>query len=88
MDDQTLHHFMEDLSPIVIGVVLIIAAAWVINVVVKAFKEKSITKTKADLLQSSARQIRRCRRIRQLSGKRHRTAVCRGDYGSKHCADK
>jgi hypothetical protein len=49
MDDQTLHHFMEDLSPIVIGVVLIIAAAWIINVVVKAFKEKSIVKTKAEL---------------------------------------
>ena len=40
---------MEDLSPIVIGVVLIIAAAWIINVVVKAFKEKSIVKTKAEL---------------------------------------
>ncbi len=40
---------MEDLSPIVIGVALIIAAAWVIIVVVKAFKEKAILRTKAEL---------------------------------------
>ncbi len=49
MDDQTLHHFMEDLSPIVISVVLIVAAAWVIGSVVRAFKEKSIMQTKAEL---------------------------------------
>jgi hypothetical protein len=46
MDDQTLHHFMEDLAPIVIGVVFTFAAAWVITVVVKAFKEKSILRTR------------------------------------------
>ncbi|MCA1636843.1 MAG: hypothetical protein LC768_00645 [Acidobacteria bacterium] len=49
MDDQTLHHFMEDLSPIVIGVVLTLATAWVLTVVVKAFKEKSILRTRAEL---------------------------------------
>lgn len=49
MDDQTLHHFMQDLAPIVIGVVLIISAAWVVTVVVRAFKEKSILQTKAEL---------------------------------------
>ncbi len=49
MDDQTLHHFMEDLAPIIIGVVLIIAAAWVITVIVRAFKEKSILRTRAEL---------------------------------------
>jgi len=49
MDDQTLHHFMEDLSPIVIGITLIIAAAWVITVIVKAFKQKSILQTRAEL---------------------------------------
>ncbi|MBA2737997.1 MAG: hypothetical protein H0U50_14560 [Pyrinomonadaceae bacterium] len=49
MDDQTLHHFMEDLAPIVIGVVVTFAAAWVITAVVKAFKEKSILRTRAEL---------------------------------------
>ena len=49
MDDQTLHHFMEDLSPIVIGVVLTLATAWVIAVIVRAFKEKSILQTRAEL---------------------------------------
>ena len=49
MDDQTLHHFMEDLSPIVIGVVLILTSAWVIGTVVRAFKDKAIWRTRADL---------------------------------------
>ena len=49
MDDQTLHHFMEDLSPIVIGVVLTLATAWVIAVIVRAFKERSILRTRAEL---------------------------------------
>ena len=49
MDDQTLHHFMQDLFPIVIGVAFTFAAAWVITVVVKAFKEKSILRTRAEL---------------------------------------
>ena len=49
MDDQTLHHFMEDLSPILIGITLIIAAAWVITGIVKAFNQKSILQTRAEL---------------------------------------
>ena len=49
MDDQTLHHFMEDLAPIVIGVVFTVATAWVITVIVRAFKEKSILRTRAEL---------------------------------------
>ncbi len=49
MDDQTLHHFMEDLTSIVFGLTLIIASAWVITVVVKAFKEKSIMRVRANL---------------------------------------
>lgn len=49
MDDQTLHHFMEDLAPILIGITLIIAAAWVITVIVTAFKQKSILQTRAEL---------------------------------------
>jgi len=32
MDDQILHHFMEDLAPIIIGVVVTFATAWVITV--------------------------------------------------------
>ncbi len=49
MDDQTLHHFMQDLAPIVIGIAFTFAAAWVITVVVKAFKEKSILRIRAEL---------------------------------------
>jgi hypothetical protein len=49
MDDQMLNHFMQNLSPMVIGIVLIIASAWVIGVVVTAFKDKSNLKTRADL---------------------------------------
>ncbi len=49
MDDQTLHHFMEDLAPIIIGIAFTFAAAWVITVVIKAFKERSILRTRADL---------------------------------------
>ena len=40
---------MEDLAPIVIGVVVTFATAWVITVIIKAFKEKSILRTRAEL---------------------------------------
>lgn len=49
MDDQTLHHFMEDISPIIIGVVLIITSGWVIGTVVRAFRDKANWRTRADL---------------------------------------
>lgn len=49
MEDQTLHHFMQNLSALVIGIAFIFAAAWIITVVVKALKEKSILRTRADL---------------------------------------
>lgn len=49
MEDQTLHHFMQDLSPLVIGVAFTFAAAWVTAAVVRAFKEKAIVRTRAEL---------------------------------------
>ena len=49
MDDQTLHHFMQDLSPLVFSVTLIFATAWVVTVIIKAFKQKSILRTRAEL---------------------------------------
>jgi len=49
MDDQTLHHFMQDLITLIFGVSFLFATAWVITVVIKAFKEKSILRTRAEL---------------------------------------
>ncbi len=40
---------MQDLSPLVIGVAFTFAAAWIVTAVVKAFKEKSILRTRAEL---------------------------------------
>ncbi len=41
MDDQMLHHFMEDLMPIVVLVTMTIAAAWVISLIVAAFRHRA-----------------------------------------------
>ena len=49
MNDEMLNHFMQNFVPMVIGVVLIIASAWVIGIVVTAFKDKSNMRTRADL---------------------------------------
>jgi hypothetical protein len=49
MDDQTLHHFMEDLSAILIGLATIVAAAWVIGTIVRAYKERSNLRIRTDL---------------------------------------
>ena len=48
MDDQTLHHFMQDLAPIVIGVALIFASAWVVGNLVATYREKSSLQTRTD----------------------------------------
>lgn len=49
MEDQTLHHFMEDLGTILVSVGLIIATAWVVGIIVLAFKDKANLRTRADL---------------------------------------
>jgi len=49
MEDQTLHHFMQDLTPIVVMVVLIIAIAWIINTVIIALKQRANMRTRSEL---------------------------------------
>ncbi len=49
MEDQTLHHFMEDMTVILISVSLIVATAWVIGIIVVSFKERANLRTRADL---------------------------------------
>lgn len=41
MDDQMLHHFMEDLLPIVVITTMVIAGAWVISLLIAAFKNRA-----------------------------------------------
>lgn len=49
MDDQTLHHFMEDLLPIVSLPALFFACAWVLGLIIAAFKQRATLRTQADL---------------------------------------
>lgn len=48
MDDQMLHHFMQDLVPHVVLTVLIIAGAWVIGLIIAAFKSRAQLKAQVD----------------------------------------
>jgi len=48
MDDQMLHHFMEDLMPIVVLVTMTIAAAWVISLIVAAFRHRAHLRAQTD----------------------------------------
>ena len=40
MDDQVLHHFMEDLTPIIIIVTGTVAIAWVLSLIIGAFRQR------------------------------------------------
>jgi len=48
MDDQTLHHFMEDLLPIVVFPVMTIAFAWVISMIIGAFRHRAHLRAQTD----------------------------------------
>lgn len=48
MDDQMLHHFMEDLLPIIVYTTMIIAGAWVISLLIAAFKDRAHLKAQTD----------------------------------------
>ncbi len=48
MDDQTLHHFMEDLMPIVVLTIMTIAAAWVISLIIGAFRHRAHLRAQTD----------------------------------------
>jgi hypothetical protein len=48
MDDQMLHHFMEDLTPIVVLTALTIAGAWILSLIIAAFRQRLRLKAQTD----------------------------------------
>lgn len=48
MNDQMLHHFMEDLMPIVVLPVMFLAMAWVIGKIIGAFKHRAQLRAQTD----------------------------------------
>jgi hypothetical protein len=48
MDDQMLHHFMEDLTSLVVGVMLIVAGAWVLSLIIAAFRQRLRLRAQSD----------------------------------------
>jgi len=48
MNDQVLHHFMEDLTPIVVLVTMTLAGAWVISLIVYAFRHRAQLRAQTD----------------------------------------
>ena len=49
MDDQMLHHFMQDLLPIVVLPVMVIAAAWLISLIIATFRHRATLRARAEL---------------------------------------
>ena len=41
MDDQTLHHFMQDLLPMIVLPILTVACAWIISLIIAAFRHRA-----------------------------------------------
>lgn len=48
MDDQMLHHFMEDLTPLVVLVTMTIAGAWVLSLIIAAFRQRLRLRAQTD----------------------------------------
>jgi hypothetical protein len=48
MDDQMLHHFMEDLTSLIVGVMMIIAGAWVVSLIIGAFRQRLRLRAQTD----------------------------------------
>jgi len=48
MDDQTLHHFMQGLTDIVIIVTMTISAAWILSLVIGAFRHRLHLRAQTD----------------------------------------
>ena len=48
MDDQTLHHFMQGLTDIVIIVTMTISAAWILSLVIGAFRHRVHLRAQTD----------------------------------------
>lgn len=49
MDDQMLHHFMEDLMPMIVMPVMTVALAWVIGKIIGAFRQRARLRAQAEL---------------------------------------
>jgi hypothetical protein len=41
MEDQALHHFMQDLTPIIVLTTMVIAGAWILSLIIGAFKQRA-----------------------------------------------
>jgi hypothetical protein len=48
MDDQTLNHFMQNLSGMLVGIATIIAVTYVIGIIVSAFKHRASLRTQSE----------------------------------------
>ena len=48
MNDQMLHHFMEDLMPMVVIPTMVIAFAWVISLIIAAFRHRAHLRAQTD----------------------------------------
>lgn len=48
MDDQTLNHFMQNLAGMLVGIATIIAVAYVIGIIVGAFKHRASLRTQSE----------------------------------------
>ncbi len=48
MEDQVLHHFMEDLTPIVVLTTLTVAGAWIISLIIAAFRNRAHLRAQTD----------------------------------------
>jgi len=48
MDDQTMHHFMQDLLPIIAIPTMTFAGAWVLSLIVGAFRHRAHLRAQAE----------------------------------------
>jgi len=48
MDDQMLHHFMQDLVSLVVITTMVIAGAWIISLLIAAFNNRAHLKAQTD----------------------------------------
>ncbi len=48
MDDQLLHHFMEDLMPLVVITTMVISGAWIVSLLIAAFKNRAHLRAQTD----------------------------------------
>lgn len=49
MEEQTLHHFMEDLLPRVVITTMVIAAVWILSLLIASFRQRAYLRAQTDL---------------------------------------